>query len=118
MIKVARASSGMAPCFTDCSDIFGSCGDAVDDGFGDGVNFGAICELSTFACTGFDDDVVAINEGETDDDDAGTESGADDGTTTFFSENCGGNGPDSTTSSRGTAFNIGESENEDASARC
>mmetsp|Transcript_19832 Transcript_19832/g.29364 ORF Transcript_19832/g.29364 Transcript_19832/m.29364 type:complete len:118 (+) Transcript_19832:404-757(+) len=117
MIKVARASSGMAPCFTDCSDIFGSCGDAVDDGFGDGVNFGAICELSTFACTGFDDDVVAINEGETDDD-AGTESGADDGTTTFFSENCGGNGPDSTTSSRGTAFNIGESENEDASARC
>jgi hypothetical protein len=88
----------------------------VDDGFGDGVNFGTICELSTFACTGFDDDVVAINEGETDDD-AGTESGAVDGTTTFFSENCGGNGPDSTTSCRGTAFNIGESENEDASAR-
>mmetsp|Transcript_9734 Transcript_9734/g.13901 ORF Transcript_9734/g.13901 Transcript_9734/m.13901 type:complete len:133 (+) Transcript_9734:840-1238(+) len=123
--KVARASSGMAPFGKDTFRVAGddAMDDAVDDGVGEdavGVNFVCctvgmvtICEFSSLTCvadiSGCEEDVVAIIEFESDDE--GTEIGAFDDTTTFLSENCGGNGPDCT-SSRGAAFSIGESENE------
>ena len=73
------------------------------------------CEFSNLTCvadiSGCEDVVVAaINEFESDDE--GTGIGELDDITTFLSENCGGDGPDSTTSSRGEASSIGESENE------
>lgn len=84
-----------------------------------------ICEFSSLTCVadivGCEDDdvvvvVVVVNEFEADDE--GTERGPFDGTTTLLPANCGGNGPESTTSCRGTGFDIGESENEDACAGC
>ena len=79
-----------------------------------------ICEFSSLTCVsdilGCDGVGVVVNEFETDDE--GTESGAFDGTTTLLAANCVGNGPEFTTSCRGTAFDIGESENEDACAGC
>ena len=76
-----------------------------------------ICVVSSLTgfATGFDN-VVAINGGESVDE--GTESDVLDATTVFLSENCGGNGLVSTSCRGGTAFNIGESENEDAFADC
>lgn len=114
--KVARASSGMAPRGNDTFR------DSVDDGaIVDAVGVNAVsctvgmvtaCEFSSLtsvADVSGCEDVAVANEFETDD--VGTEIGAFDDTTTLLSENCGGNGPDST-SSLGTAFSIGESENE------
>lgn len=89
--------------------------DTVDDGVAGDVAVGldfvcctvgmvTTCEFSSFI-SGCEDD------GEFKPDDEGTEMGALDDTNTVLSENCGGNGPDFA-SSRGTAFSIGESENE------
>ncbi len=118
--KVARASSGMAPRGNDTFCVAGD--DAVADAAvvdALGVNVvsctvGMVttCEFSSLTCVADIsgcEGVVVANEFEIDD--VGTEIGALDDTTTLLSENCGGNGPDCT-SSLGTAFSIGESENE------
>ena len=90
---MARANSGMAPFFRDASDIFAVVEGAIDGVDAEGVNIVSFTVGMVIVC-GFPRSLPV-----------------------FLSENCGGNGPFST-SCRGAAFSSGESEKEDACTGC